>query len=57
MRQQYDFSGAVRGKYAGKVDTTKVRRMDSADATQKNGASGTLRKRASGKSPTKLQKK
>jgi hypothetical protein len=39
MRQHYDFSGAVRGKYAGKVDTTKIRRLDSAGAIQKNGAS------------------
>jgi uncharacterized protein DUF2188 len=29
MRRHYDFSGAVRGKYAGKVDATDIRRLDS----------------------------
>jgi len=38
MRQHYDFSGAVRGKYAGRVDTTDIRRLDSADPAQTNGA-------------------
>jgi hypothetical protein len=38
MRQHYDFSGAVRGKYAGRVDTTDIRRLDSAGPAQKNGA-------------------
>lgn len=27
MREHYDFSRGVRGKYAGKVDTTDIRRM------------------------------
>jgi hypothetical protein len=38
MRRHYDFSGAVRGKYAGRVDTTDIRRLDSAGPAQKNGA-------------------
>jgi len=38
MRQHYDFSGAVRGKYAGRVDTTDIRRLDSAGPAQKNGS-------------------
>jgi hypothetical protein len=29
MREHYDFSNAIRGKYAGKVDTTDVRRLGS----------------------------
>ena len=29
MREHYDFSGGTRGKYAGKVDTTDIRRLDS----------------------------
>ena len=39
MRQHYDFSGAVRGKYAGKVDTTDVRRTESTGPKQQTGAS------------------
>jgi hypothetical protein len=39
MRGYYDFSGAVRGKYAGKVDTTEIRRLDATKPIQKNGAS------------------
>jgi hypothetical protein len=27
MREHYDFSNGIRGKYAGKVDTTDVRRL------------------------------
>jgi hypothetical protein len=38
MRQHYDFSGAVRGKYAGRVDTTDISRLDSAGPAQKNEA-------------------
>ncbi len=38
MRRHYDFSGAVRGKYAGRVDTTVIHCLSSADATRKNGA-------------------
>jgi hypothetical protein len=38
MRQHYDFSGAVRGKYAGRVNTTDICRLDSAGPAQKNGA-------------------
>jgi hypothetical protein len=28
MRQHYDFSGAVRGKYAGKIDASDISRLD-----------------------------
>jgi hypothetical protein len=31
MRDDYDFSGGVRGKYAGKVDTSDVRLFDSSN--------------------------
>jgi hypothetical protein len=30
MRDHYDFSNGIRGKYAGKVDTTNVRILDPA---------------------------
>jgi hypothetical protein len=39
MRRHYDFSGAVRGKYAGRVDTTDIRPLDSAATVQKYDAS------------------
>jgi hypothetical protein len=39
MREYYDFSKAVRGKYAGKVDTTEIRRLDATRLIQTNSAS------------------
>ena len=30
MRDDYDFAGGIRGKYAGKVDTTDIRVVSSA---------------------------
>lgn len=39
MREYYDFSGAVRGKYIGKVDTAEIRRLDATKPIQKNSAS------------------
>jgi hypothetical protein len=29
MRDNYDFSGGIRGKYTGTVDTTDIRRLGS----------------------------
>jgi hypothetical protein len=29
MREDYDFSNGIRGKYAGRVDTTDIRRLGS----------------------------
>ena len=45
MRAHYDFSNGVRGKYAGKVDTTNIRLLDD-EIRQKRGDTlvGTLRK-------------
>jgi hypothetical protein len=45
MRSHYDFSNGVRGKYAGKVDTTDIRLLDD-EIRQKRGDMpvGTLRK-------------
>ena len=52
MRDHYDFSHGVRGKYAGKVDTTNIRVLDPArpvdlgEVRHKRGDTlvGTLRK-------------
>jgi hypothetical protein len=38
MREHYDFSNGVRGKYAGKVDTTDVSRLGSAKPVERSPA-------------------
>jgi hypothetical protein len=61
MRDHYDFSNGIRGKYAGKVDTTNIRILDPAkpvdpgEIRHKRGDTlvGALRKRAGGESLSK----
>jgi hypothetical protein len=38
MREHYDFSDGIRGKYAGKVDTTDVRRLTPAKPVERSPA-------------------
>jgi len=44
MRDNYDFSNGIRGKYAGKVDSTDIRLVSSAKTAEhangKNGNNG-----------------
>jgi len=38
MREHYDFSNGIRGKYAGKVDTTDVRHLTSTRPVERRPA-------------------
>lgn len=38
MREHYNFSNGIRGKYAGKVDTTDIRRLRSAKPVERSPA-------------------
>jgi hypothetical protein len=38
MRDQYDFSNGIRGKYVGKIDTTDVRHLGSTKALERSPA-------------------
>jgi len=38
MREHYDFSNGIRGKYAGKVDTTDIRRLGSTNPVERSRA-------------------
>jgi hypothetical protein len=66
MKDHYDFSTGVRGKYAGKVDTADVRPLNTTKSAERAGGvktkNGTSRKTygpnfAPGGSPSKLLKK